>query len=158
LSAKTQRNGCVALKDRLELLPTAADSTARFLEDNIMSAKQLSRIAISAAVALGLASAAPAWADGHRDHDGFGPVAALAGLAAAVIAAPYVFGAPRVVVPAPVYAPPPVAYAPAPVYVQPPVYAYAPPVYRYVPAPRYRGDRDWHDRGWHRGWQRDDDR
>jgi hypothetical protein len=56
-----------------------------------------------------------------------------------------------------------VAYAPAPVYVQPPVYAYAPPVYRYVPAPQYRGDRDWHDRdghdrGWHRGWQRDGDR
>ena len=128
-----------------------------------MSANRVSRIAISAAVALGLASAAPAWADGYHDHDGFGPVAALAGLAAAVIAAPYVFGAPRVVVPAPVYAPPPVAYAPAPVYVQPPAYAYAPPAYRYVPAPGYRGDRDWHDRGWHdrgwhRGWQRDDDR
>ena len=49
--------------------------------------------------------------------------------------------------------------APAPVYVeQPPVVYQAPPPVVYAPAPAYYGydypgPREWHDNGWHRGWE-----
>ncbi len=124
-----------------------------------MNTPRIARTALVAALAFGLAAAAPAWADGyygHEDHDGFGPAAVIAGIAAAVIAAPYVFGGARVVAPAPVYAPPPVQYAPPVVYA-PPTYAYTPPpAYVVAPAPAYYGHRD----GWHRqeGWRGEDDR
>lgn len=130
-----------------------------------MNTPRIVRTALIASLALGLGTAAPAWADGHyghEDHDGFGPAAAIVGLAAAVIAAPYVFGSARVVAPPPVYAPPPVAYAPPVVYA-PPAYAYSPPpAYVVAPAPRYYGhydryDHERRDRGWHRGWRRGDD-
>ena len=121
-----------------------------------MNAPRISRIALVAGVALGLGTAAPAWADGyHHDHDGFGPAAAIVGLAAAAIAAPYLFGQAQVVTPAPVYAAPPVAYAPPQVVYAPPpppAYVYAPaPTYVYRPAPAYYGRGE----GWHRGWHRD---
>ncbi len=117
-----------------------------------MNASRFSRTALVAGLALGLVTASPAWADGHGDHDGFGPAAAIFGIAAAAAALPYVFGAPRVVVPAPapVYAPPPV-YA----YTPPPAYVYAPPTYVYAPSPEYRMRRD---ARWHRRWHGDDDR
>lgn len=125
-----------------------------------MNTSRIARTALIASLAAGIATA-PAWADGrygHEDHDGFGPAAAIVGLAAAVIAAPYVFGSARVVAPAPVYAPPPVAYAPPVVYAPPPppayAYAYAPPpVYVAAPAPRYYVPQG----GWHHRWHRDDD-
>ncbi len=130
-----------------------------------MNVPRIPRIALIAGVALGLGTAAPAWADGyHHDHDGFGPAAAIVGLAAAAIAAPYIFGGAQVVAPAPVYAAPPVAYAPPPVVYAPPppppAYVYAPaPTYVYRPAPVYYGRGEgWH-RGWHRdAWHHDDDR
>ena len=121
-----------------------------------MNAPRLSRTALIVGVTLGLATAAPAWADGP--DDGFGPAAAIVGLAAAAVALPYVLNAPRVVVAAPVYAPPPPVYA----YTPPAYgYAYAAPSYGYAPRPVYRGRRAWgweqRDRRWH-GDERADDR
>ena len=98
-------------------------------------------------VALSFTPITPALAHGHdygRGHGhGFGPfgaIAAVVGVAAAIVTAPFVFAAEAVrpVAPAPVYYPQPAYYyPPAQTYAPPPAYNYGPPPGYYAPPSGY---------------------